>query len=118
MIRQCFLIESGILFHADMLRLLGMDPATLYPRVLPRPALPSTLQAPPRRTASTGTSLVDCDFRNEEEEDLADALSPINDELQRRKIWWILEWLPQKLRFQEKDDSWTKKLEYVSFRRL
>ncbi|KAJ7292621.1 hypothetical protein C8J57DRAFT_1428731 [Mycena rebaudengoi] len=111
MIRQCFLIESGILFHADMLRLLGMDPATLYPRVLPRPALPSTLQAPPRRTASTGTSLVDCDFRNEEEEDLADALSPINDELHRRKIWWILEWLPQKLRFQEKDDSWTKKLE-------
>ncbi|KAJ7631645.1 hypothetical protein DFH06DRAFT_1223719 [Mycena polygramma] len=112
MIRQCFLLETGILFHADMLRLVGMDPDTLYPRVLARP--PPLLKLP--QATSSGTvktlgSLAECDFMNEEEEDLADALSPINDELKRVKLWWILEVLPQKLRFQEGNNSWTQKLE-------
>ncbi|KAJ6541648.1 hypothetical protein B0H19DRAFT_959195 [Mycena capillaripes] len=113
MIRQCFLLETGILFHADMLRLVGMDPDTLYPRVLARP--PPLLKSP-QESQSTGAmktagSVAECDFKSEEEEDLVDALSPINDELKRRKIWWILEILPQKLRFQENDDSWTQKLD-------
>ncbi|KAJ7511791.1 hypothetical protein B0H11DRAFT_1952994 [Mycena galericulata] len=112
MIRQCFLLETGILFHRDMLRLVGLDPATLYPRVLPRP--PPLLKSPQkfeRSTMTKASSLFDCDFRCEEEEDLADVLSPINDELKRVKLWWILEILPQKLRFQDHDDSWIQKLD-------
>lgn len=50
-------------------------------------------------------------FVNEEEEDMADALTSINDELKRAKVWWILEILPMRLRYQEKDDSWTQKLQ-------
>jgi len=50
------------------------------------------------------------DFVNEEEEDLADALSPANDMLDKAKLWWILEYVPQKIRFQKDDDCWVKKL--------
>ncbi|KAJ7729083.1 hypothetical protein DFH07DRAFT_895750 [Mycena maculata] len=112
MIRQCFLLDTGILFHGELLRLVGMDPDTLYPRVLPRP--PPLLRSPQESQINTMTkapSLFECDFRNEEEEEWADALSSINDELKRRKVWWILEILPQKLRYQENDDSWTQKLD-------
>jgi hypothetical protein len=114
MIRQCFLLQTGILFHADMLRLVGMDPDTLYPRVLarPPPLLKSPQETQSSSTVKTMGLLGECDFRSEEEEDLVDALSPINDELRRAKLWWILEIMPQKLRFQEDDDSWTQKLEY------
>lgn len=52
----------------------------------------------------------DNDFVNEEEEDLADALSNANDMLDKAKLWWILECIPQKIRFQKDDDSWVKKL--------
>lgn len=50
------------------------------------------------------------DFVSEEEEDLADILSPINDMLKITKTWWILESIPQQIRFQKDDDSWVQKL--------
>ena len=50
------------------------------------------------------------DFINEEEEDLADALSPKNDMLKISASWWILEVIPQQIRFQTDDDSWIRKL--------
>lgn len=50
------------------------------------------------------------DFVNEEEEDLADALSDKNDMLNISKSWWILEYVPQQIRFQKDDDSWVRKL--------
>ncbi|KAJ7157325.1 hypothetical protein C8R46DRAFT_1225920 [Mycena filopes] len=113
MIRQCFLLQTGILFHADMLRMAGLDANTLFPRVLGRP--PPLFKTPHEArtidTLKTISSLGECDFRSEEEEDLVDALCSINDELKRVKMWWILEIFPQKLRFQENDDSWTQKLE-------
>lgn len=38
MIRECFRTNSGIQFEADKLRAIaGIDPASLYPIVLPRP---------------------------------------------------------------------------------
>ena len=122
MVRQCFLLKTGILFHREMFKVMGMDPDTLYPTVRPRPPPVTRLSVVPRphRRAipSTGTSrtLVDVsDFISEEEEDLADALSPINDMLKIAKSWWILEVIPQKFRFQQDDDSWTQQLLYVVF---
>ncbi|KAJ7696741.1 hypothetical protein B0H17DRAFT_391005 [Mycena rosella] len=109
MIRQCFLLETGILFHRDMLRLVGIDPSTLSPDVLPRP--PPLLKTPKESQRSAATAMSSLiDFRSEEEEDLADALTPIHDELKRVKLWWILEIIPQKLRYQGNNDSWTHKL--------
>ncbi|KAF7314240.1 hypothetical protein MKEN_00896500 [Mycena kentingensis (nom. inval.)] len=37
MIRECFKAETGIMFNAERLVELGLDPATLYPFVRPRP---------------------------------------------------------------------------------
>ncbi|KAF7797946.1 hypothetical protein EIP86_009153 [Pleurotus ostreatoroseus] len=37
MIRECFLANTGIRFHTDLLRNVGLDPASLYPVVRPRP---------------------------------------------------------------------------------
>ncbi|KIY61727.1 hypothetical protein CYLTODRAFT_495095 [Cylindrobasidium torrendii FP15055 ss-10] len=50
MVRECFAAESGIMFDANRLRDIGMNPATLYPVVLQRPPPAdcsiSTIQAP------------------------------------------------------------------------
>jgi hypothetical protein len=114
MIRQCFQLGTGILFHAEMMRSVGLDPDTLYPHVLPRPP-PLLVKAPERPGSQSGsttnTMASISNFVNEEEEDMADALTSINDELKRAKVWWILEILPMRLRYQEKDDSWTQKLQ-------
>jgi hypothetical protein len=37
MIRECFKTNTGIMFDVDGLREIGLDPARLYPEVLPRP---------------------------------------------------------------------------------
>lgn len=48
---------------------------------------------------------------SEEEEDLADALCPIYDQLSLAKGWWILELLPMKQRFQNpQDNSWEEEI--------
>ncbi|KAH7886367.1 hypothetical protein F5I97DRAFT_1937223 [Phlebopus sp. FC_14] len=129
MIRECFKTNSGILFHRSMFKQIGMDPATLYPHVQERP--PVIYQAPaqpsvlglsgsteppvvpaPRVVKDDPTVVVYSDggtFMNEEEEDLADALSPIYDQLKIALYWWILEVIPQKQRYQrDEDDSWAK----------
>ena len=47
---------------------------------------------------------------SEEEEDLADALSPIYDQLSLRWGWWILELMPTQRRVQLEDNKWTTQL--------
>ena len=37
MIRQCFAANTGIRFHTELLRHVGLDPASLYPLVQERP---------------------------------------------------------------------------------
>ena len=117
MIRECFKLKTGILFHRDAFKVVGLDPTTLWPKVLPRPKPVTTFSGnPPAPTkpflimgvngGHGGTN----DFVNEEEEDLADALSDINDMLNIAKSWWILEYIPQKIKFQKDDDSWVRKL--------
>lgn len=95
-----------------------MDPNTLYPVVQKRPPPITSVAASPRiehkalHSQSTYRTMVDImgDFISEEEEDLADALSPMNDMMKISKTWWFLEWIPQNLRYQNDDDSWAQKL--------
>ena len=55
-----------------------------------------------------------CTFKSEEHEELLDALSPINDELEKRKAWWILEVIPLRhLEQDRKDFSWKPYWQYV-----
>lgn len=37
MIRQCFAANTGIRFHAPLLRTIGLEPNLLWPQVVPRP---------------------------------------------------------------------------------
>lgn len=111
MVRQCFLAKTGIMFDSQLLVKIGMDPATLHPDVLPRPDPITFERADRSRIASDHSSgLVTIVNKRmiltEEEEDLADILSPINDELSLSKTWWFLELLPMKQKLQKEDGSW------------
>lgn len=46
----------------------------------------------------------------EEEEDLADSLCPIYDQLAIAKGWWILEVIPMSQRYQKPDNQWVDSL--------
>ncbi|KAJ2924622.1 hypothetical protein H1R20_g12476, partial [Candolleomyces eurysporus] len=120
MIRECFKRESGIIFQVEGLRDLGIDPASLYPVVLPRP--PAVMPEPrnfieriPKvqptiLTHGDDTSSDDDPFfkLTEEEHELLDALSPKYDQLALKKTWWFGEILPMTHRFQRSNDEWTK----------
>ncbi|KAI5998207.1 hypothetical protein EDD15DRAFT_2409048 [Pisolithus albus] len=117
MIRECFKAKTGILFHRSDFQQIGMDPKTLYPHVRQRP--------PALTSASRTTSLLlrksegdlsspdieGTGFVSEEQEDLADALTTIHDRLKAWPVWWILEGLPQQLRYQrDEDNAWVTKI--------
>ncbi|KAF4612138.1 hypothetical protein D9613_004520 [Agrocybe pediades] len=117
MIRECFRLKTGILFHRDSFKIAGLDPSTLWPRVKERPEPVTKFSGePPKKTRDltinplNGAFTNVDDFVNEEEEDLADALSDKNDMLKIAKSWWILELIPQKIKFQTDDDAWVRKL--------
>jgi hypothetical protein len=124
MIRELFKLEIGIIFHRDMFAKIGMDHNSLYPVIKawePRPpaiyqsptALPPgspkpTTKAhelpPPEVVKDDPTMVVYTDggkFVNEELEDLADATSPMYDQLRLARAWWILEVIPQMLHYQD-----------------
>ncbi|KAJ3507654.1 hypothetical protein NLJ89_g6184 [Agrocybe chaxingu] len=121
MVRECFKTKSGILFHTDGLRAIGLDPASLYPVVLERPPAveldtakseTSLIQSipkgprPPVHSSTPATSLKGA-VESEEVADLKDALAPIYDQLSMHWFWWLLELLPLKHRSQNHDYSWT-----------
>ncbi|KAJ8454666.1 hypothetical protein ONZ45_g19215 [Pleurotus djamor] len=121
MVRQCFATGTGILFYRSAFKKIGMDPESIYPFIKPRPnPITDIGSLPPspvstERTAAHSNILPQAllggeDFISEEHEDLADALSPINDMLNLAKAWWILEVVPLKRRWQKDDDSWARKL--------
>ncbi|KAI0673865.1 hypothetical protein C8Q78DRAFT_969172 [Trametes maxima] len=96
MIRECFKTNTGIRFHGELLKLVGLDPAALHPIVVDRPppldphvaelAVESAAQAVPHTS--------------EEEHELRDALCPVYDQLDLAWYWWVLELLPMKQRVQ------------------
>ena len=49
----------------------------------------------------------------EEEEDLADALCPVYDQLDIAKGWWTLEIIPLMQRYQKTNNEWVDALLYV-----
>ncbi|KAI6102616.1 hypothetical protein EDD17DRAFT_696225 [Pisolithus thermaeus] len=118
MIRECFKARTGILFHGCEFQKIGMDHKTLYP-------YPHVWQRPPPLTSTSTVSLLphklggdlsssdieDTGFVSEEHEDLADALADIHDRLKERPAWWVLEGLPQQIRYQrDEDNAWVTKI--------
>ncbi|RXW23141.1 hypothetical protein EST38_g2693 [Candolleomyces aberdarensis] len=120
MIRECFKRETGIIFKVEGLRDLGMDPASLYPVVLPRPppVMPEPKDLIKRIPKVQPTILIHGDDASsdddpfsrlsEEHHDLLDALSPKYDQLALKKTWWFGEFLPMTHRYQQSNNEWTK----------
>ena len=110
MVRQCFLAHTGIRFHSELLKSIGLDPAKLHPDVhverppaLAPPADPALLADSAKLAAwlaPTGEPLT------EEQEDLVDALCPIYDQLVLAPGWWALEMFPFQHRVQNAAGEW------------
>jgi hypothetical protein len=128
MIRQCFLANTGIMFYKATFPKVGLDPDSLYHPQLLLPRPPMILQDPTLHTIPVPKPLVVSDdrtavvysdggaFVNEAEEDLADALSPMYDQLKMKMYWWILEMLPQKIKYQSgRNDLMVSEFKYVQF---
>ena len=119
MIRECFKANSGILFHGSMFNEIGLDPATLYPHIIDRPAVvygdASDMDVEQLKPDAT---VIQCDprgtFESEKLEDLSDALCPVYDQLRIGLHWWILELIPQKRKYQKEDGTWAKNIGYVA----
>ncbi|KAJ7242129.1 hypothetical protein C8J57DRAFT_1452544 [Mycena rebaudengoi] len=114
MVRECFKTNSGIMFDCEGLRSIGMDPASLYPFVAPRPPhLPvgSHRLRPIPSKSQTGVQKEQA-LQNDatKEMELHDALSPIYDQLNLAWFWWFLEFLPIKQRYQKGNTSWVSHL--------
>jgi len=128
MVRECFKARTGIMFRSQGLRDIGLDPSMLYPEVKPRPPPllvgsrsyqevpkePSLIRrwlsrdksedAATRKATSSESDRVPPG--SEEEEDLKDALSPIYDQLELKRSWWILEYIPLNFRYQKGNNEW------------
>ncbi|KAI0299806.1 hypothetical protein BC826DRAFT_993448 [Russula brevipes] len=130
MIRQCFLTKSGIQFHREAFKDIGIDPNTLFPFVITRPkALKATAcsaaeaETPSHTAEATDATLTGSvqgsptaasTFKTEEDEELADALTRIYDELKLSKFWWLLEILPMRHRVQSRENAlWNSEWRYV-----
>jgi hypothetical protein len=130
MIRQCFLANTGIQFYRETFKHIGLDPATLFPFVTTRPKAPETsASCVAEAKASThcpdlhhvtlndqaqASPIAACTFKSEEHEELLDALSPIYDQLEKVKAWWILEILPLRHLVQDRKElSWKPFWQYV-----
>jgi len=98
-----------------MLKVMGLEPDSLWPVVKPRPEAVTQFTKTPSEKRNLLSA--ECmDFVSEEEEDLGDIMDEkLNmrkklDMLEKAKSWWILELLPQKIRYQrDLDDVWTKR---------
>ncbi|KAI0368948.1 hypothetical protein BV20DRAFT_434793 [Pilatotrama ljubarskyi] len=92
MIRECFRTNTGIRFHGDLLRAIGLDPAALHPLVAERPP---PLQPDAQYMSTVAPPLPQA---TEEEHEIRDALSPVYDQLDLAWYWWFLEFMPMKKR--------------------
>ena len=132
MIRQCFLANTGIQFYHETFKHIGLDPTTLFPYVTTRPpALETSASSVAEARASThcpdplrvtlndqaqASPIAACTFKSEEHEELLDALSPIFDQLELLKAWWILEILPLRHHMQDRKKLlWKPEWQYVFF---
>ncbi|KAH9854307.1 hypothetical protein C2E23DRAFT_883906 [Lenzites betulinus] len=95
MIRECFKMNTGIRFHGELLRRVGLDPAALHPVVLDRP--PALRPQPDVHLTSVAPPVP---HTTEEEHEVRDALMPLYDQLALAPYWWVLEVLPIKHRWQ------------------
>jgi hypothetical protein len=98
MIRECFRANSGIMFVSANLKAIGLDPFILYTNPhLHRPAPPSLVgdYFIEEENVNTQDPVPDSFIRMSEEKlERLDALSPMYDQLPKKLLWIISEYLP------------------------
>ena len=131
MIRQCFLANTGIQFYCMTFKHIGLDPTTLFPFVITRPAALETsapcvakarasIHCPDESSVTLkdqaqASPIAACTFKSEEHEELLDTLSPMYDQLKLLKAWWILEIIPLSHLVQDRKGlSWKCVRRYVN----
>lgn len=137
MIKQCFLAKTGIIFYSETLAELGINPDALWPEVIATPiatptpstfvdrdhdiptvdsgSAPSTAKSPTPlittmsafSSASTSTTLTTPEIEH------GDLTSPIYDQLKLSPFWWVLELIPMRHRYQDKQKVWRKFISYA-----
>jgi hypothetical protein len=113
MIRECFKAQTGIIFDADKLRGIGLDPSSLTPNVKPRPP-PLPVNGRKILTIKEAESVQSSkDVGMEEHEELRDALSPAYDQLSLNRGWWLLEYLPVRERYERPNGTWAHHYRFV-----
>jgi hypothetical protein len=125
MIRECFLNNTGILFHSAELEQLGISPVSSWP------AVTDIDEGPAHGHEATGSTLVNGHGEDEKaaiainiplpprsklvpptpvklafDEDAKDAESSIKDRLSHPSWWWVLELMPMQQRYQRHDQTW------------
>jgi Uncharacterized alpha/beta hydrolase domain (DUF2235) len=127
MIRECFRKNSGMIFDLQAIKLIGIDPSTIYPVVEPRPDIPSFSSSSlkiavvvPQKWGAQLASWIpfvskkkasELQFPNESEEalDKLDALAPMYDQLALNPIKWAaMELLPMSKERLHKDGKWQR----------
>jgi hypothetical protein len=111
MVRECFKTDSGIMFISNTLPEIGLDPASLYPFVHVRPpalsGVGSKIQSIPKSPSPLGSGNGTlATLKTEEDHEFLDALSPVYDQLSLAWVWWVLEVIPFKQRWQKENGSW------------
>ena len=114
MIRECFIEHTGIIFDARMINQVGLDTDSIYKA--PKPLSSSGLRLPPPEGFSLTSTItapirwiwnklpqvrtppppLPWVFAGEDKEELADALSPIYDQLEKHPYWQPMEWVYRK----------------------
>ena len=127
MIRECFRANTGIQFYRECFKEVGLDPDTFLdprpPALVPTPTRVAEVEAAAHAAEPSDETVVDqaqasptavTSFKSEEAEELADALSPIYDQLKLWRPWWILEILPFRRREQNRRNYvWEHSWKYV-----
>lgn len=125
MVKQVVLAQCGIRFDDEALRRADIDISTV---VLATPAKPDgelVLEAGPALSTSPGSPGEDGSGENMiqkgkgngvEGQDWpreGDVLSDIHDQLRIQPLWWLLELMPTKFKWQEPDGTWKSKWGYA-----
>jgi hypothetical protein len=116
MIHECSRTQTGIQFRPNVLENLGIDVRGTPQPVLQSPSITTGHLSThtTTRTADGSPSLTGATMLvTNEEEERADALSRMHDQLEMVKAWWMLEWLP--LRHRRQYHGYSRPRHYWSY---